>query len=61
MDGVMATNMIRGQRYSHRELSATFKQARRVIFLGWHWLRWNDLVDCEESQSYTTNRTIQFP
>ena len=61
IDGLNATNIHNGYKYSNREMTVTFKQPTRVGFIGADSFTSADFVDWEQPQSYTANTTIRIP
>ena len=61
IDGLNATNIHNGYKYSNRVMTVTFKQPTRVGFIGSHSFTSADFVDWEQPQSYMANTTIRFP
>ena len=61
VDGLTATNMYNGYKYSNSEMAVTFKQPTRVAYVGSPSFMSADFVDWEQPQSYTANTTMPFP
>ena len=61
IDGLTATNMHNGYKYSKREMTVTFKQPTRVAYVGTPSFTIGSFIEWEESQTYETVSTMRFP